>query len=660
MNKKIFVRILLCATLVLSVICMSACGDNDKGNDNTSSVSTGDPSGAVTGDASDGTGDGTSDDSTEVGGDSSSSDSSSADSSSADSSSDSSSSDTSKNDPPETKPEEDEHKPLDPDKLNAVQQSAYNWCQSAQSAAMKNETLAAGSDTQSINKSWSTVYFVLSSEMTRCYNDFLDGDMTYDNLECFMKSCANVASAKGLANGYITLAKTKRVDVEQYAEAKACVEAGKYMKATKALARIDKTDFTAVANAKALVGANLENIKSGITEAVTEFMVRYDIADGKNYLEGLRGLGVDSHVDKEAARLEDYRKFQEEGLVKVNMLETLENIYTHCLIAFPEINFASKSSYSACGPDCLTPYEFKYLLQSLYDRGYIIIDANIAYNEEKDAPNYTIMLPEGKKPLILTFDDVTYDSRKMGKGMVDKLIVDEDGYICTYTKHKDGTEVVSYDNELFPIINAFVREHPDFTFRGARGTLFFTGFDGICGYRTQSEPVDAKEAALKLDRQNEIAQAKVVIEALREEGWTFGSHGYNHSNMPKISAASFRKEIDMWREEVGAIVGDTQLFCWPYGAHTNGDVNLRKNAQHKYLFDSGFTFFFGCGSARYFANELDGYGIFSDRKGVTGNVLLYIEAGYRGYVRDYPYLFDTEEIWDPLRRPYKEWLLGRL
>ena len=170
--------------------------------------------------------------------------------------------------------------------------------------------------------------------------------------------------------------------------------------------------------------------------------------------------------------------------------------------------------------------------------------------------------------------------------------------------------------------------------------------------------MDDAEAALKLDRQDQIAQAKVVIEALRTEGWTFGCHGYNHSNMPKISAATFRKEIDMWREEVGAIVGDTQLFCWPYGAHTNGDVNLRKNEQHQYLFDSGFTFFFGCGSARYLSNELDGNGIFSDRKGVTGNVLVYIAKEYKSYLRDYPYLFDPDKMWDPLRVQYRDWLVN--
>ncbi len=564
--------------------------------------------------------------------------------------------------PPTTEKPEQGYQPIDPEVLSAAQKEAYKWTSAALSSAEKGETLSASDDTKQLAKDWKKVYKVISNEMLRIYDEFTDGKISYGTLECFMKSCSNIANAKGLSEGYLTLAKSKRTDIEQYAEAKKLADKDNYKKATMALSKIDKNDFTAQANAKALINANLDKVKAGVTDAITEYMVRYEIAAGKAYIDALRGYGIDAHLDTEAKRLEDYRKFQEEGLVKVNLLDTLENIYTHCLIAFPEINFASKSSYSACGTDCLTPYEFKFLLQSLYDRGYIIIDANLVYNKEDDCPNYSMMLPEGKKPVIFTFDDVTYDSRKMGRGMIDKLIVDEFGYVCTYTKHKDGQEVISYDNELFPILDAFVREHPDFTFRGARGTLFFTGFDGICGYRTQSEPVDAAEAALKLDRQAEIAGAKVVIEALREEGWNFGSHGLNHSHMPRLSASTFKWEIDTWREEVGAIVGDTGLFCWPYGDHTSADgsVNLRKNAQHKYLFDSGFYFMFGCGSGRYLANEPDGLGIFSDRKGVTGQALLYIAAEYRTYVRDYPYLFDTEKIWDPLRLPYKDWLLSRL
>lgn len=441
----------------------------------------------------------------------------------------------------------------------------------------------------------------------------------------------------------------------KYNEALVLVGKGKFMQASKYLADISVSDVSYREKAKALIAANTAGFTTAITEAVTEYMVRYQIPEGEKYLNSLLGMGIDSYVKAEAERLENYRIFQDVNVETVYLNQTLENIYTHCLIAFPEINFKSKYTYRNCGDDCLTPNEFRYLLNRLYDLGYIIIDANLLYDEAKDAPVYSLKLPKGKKPLVFTFDDVTYDSRKMGKGMVDKIIVDEDGYVCTYTEHKDGTVVVSYDNELFPIINSFVREHPDFTYHGGRGTLFFTGFDGILGYRTQSNPIDDAEAALGLDRNVEIAKAKVVVEALRAEGWTFGSHSYNHSHMTRLSAEKFKWDTDTWLEEVGSIIGETKLFCWPFGDHTdaNYNSNLRKGELHKYLFDSGFKVFFGCGAARYLANELDGLGIFTDRKGMTGNVLYYIDKGYQSYLKHYLYLIDPEEMWDEYRLPYR-------
>lgn len=440
-----------------------------------------------------------------------------------------------------------------------------------------------------------------------------------------------------------------------YNEAFFLIGKGKFMQATKFIAKIAQSDAENRAKAESLIEANSAEFSAAITEAVTEYMVRYRISEGEEYLNSLLGLSLDSHIRSEKERLEAYRVFQDVELETVSLSQTLENIYTHCLIAFPEINFRSKSTYRNCGDDCLTPDEFRYLLDRLYGLGYIIIDANLLYDEENDSPNYTLELPKGKKPLVFTFDDVTYDSRKMGLGMVDKIIVDEDGYVCSYTKHKNGAVVVSYDNEIFPIINSFVREHPDFTYRGARGTLFFTGFDGILGYRTQSEPIDDAEAALGLDRNEEIKKAAAVIEALRMEGWTFGSHSYDHAHMTRLSPEAFKADADKWLEEVGSIIGETKLFCWPYGDHTdaNYDSNLRKGELHKYLYDSGFKVFFGCGAGRYLANELDGLGIFTDRKGMTGNVLYYIDKGYQAYLTNYLYLIDPDDMWDEYRLPYR-------
>ena len=432
----------------------------------------------------------------------------------------------------------------------------------------------------------------------------------------------------------------------------AYVAKGKYMQASREAARL--TDPDARGAAGTVISGNSGDFESGVTVAVTEYMVRYRIDDGKRFLEGLVGLGIDSHIAAESERLENYRIYQDAELESVVLSETLENIYTHCMIAFPEINFASSVTYRKCGDDCLTPAEFMYLLDSLYEKGYILIDANLLCGDDGGIVR-TLMLPKGKKPLVFSFDDVTYDSRKRGTGMVDKLIVDEDGYVCTYTEKADGSTVVAYDNEIFPVVDEYVRCHPDFTFHGARGTLFLTGFDGILGYRTQSEPVDAAEAALRLDREAEIREASKVVAAMKAEGWTFGSHSCDHRHMTRLSADEFKNDIDTWLGEVGSIVGETQLFCWPYGDHTDAryGADLRRGELHRYLYDSGFRIFFGCGSARYIAGEPDGLGVFTDRKGMTGDVLYYIEMGYEQYRRDYLYLIDPDAMWDPLRLPYK-------
>lgn len=531
---------------------------------------------------------------------------------------------------------------LDPASLSGAKKEAYLWCDGVfESAVGGKETVAA----PSVN--WSEVYAVMSNQMDRYYRHYLSGKMSLSQLETMMNAFATVKEASGIALGYLDAAKQRTVS-DPMAKAEEWIGKENFREAALCLSKASSKK-----KAKELVSKNSDAFQKGVTEAVTDFMVRYKISEGKAFLQGLKGVGIDPHIEKEENRLEDYRAFQEDGLVECSVLNTLENIYTHCLIAFPEINFASERTYRWCGDDCLTVGEFKSILNSLYEKGYIIVDADLFYNEESDTPVTKLPLPPGKKPLLLTYDDVTYDSRKMGRGMVDKLILDESGRVCTYTKQKNGAEIISYDNEIFPIIAAFCREHPDFTFRGAKGTLFFTGFDGICGYRSQSEPVNDAEAALQLNRQEEVRKAKAVIEALRDEGFSFGSHSYNHYTMPKYSPSELRLDTSRWLEEVGAIVGETKLFCWPYGGHTLGNVSLRSNAEHKYLFDSGFKFFFGCGAGRYLANEPDGNGIFSDRKAITGEILYFYQMGNKTYLREYSYLFDPNSIWDPARVPYR-------
>lgn len=333
-----------------------------------------------------------------------------------------------------------------------------------------------------------------------------------------------------------------------------------------------------------------------------------------------------------SAALEKYQGIKQSKEVKlVEYTGIVEHWFTHALIAFPEITVETNTEYY--WKDCITPYEFKHFLQALYDYGFILIDPAICIeNPSGDGKTFAwadkLMLPEGKKPLIMSFDDVVYDSRKMHCGMVDKIIVDENGELASYTKHLNGEEVISYDNEFIPIIEQFCKEHPDFSHNGAKGVIALTGFAGVLGYRTnrQSE-----------NRESEIEEAKKVVAVLKEHGWTFASHSYSHTNFANASLEKVQDDTQKWQNEVQNIVGETPVFIWPFGARIPNEdprIEVLKNA--------GFKLFCGVGSKNAINWEMKDGTLLMDRRTMDGTALNEYREIYK------PFL-DVTAARDPLR-----------
>ena len=76
----------------------------------------------------------------------------------------------------------------------------------------------------------------------------------------------------------------------------------------------------------------------------------------------------------------------------------------------------------------------------------------------------------------------------------------------------DGTvSTGSYD--LIPILEDFIKEHPDFSYKGARAIIALTGYEGILGYRTAASYSDSP--TYESDRE----QAAKVAQCLRDNGW---------------------------------------------------------------------------------------------------------------------------------------------
>ncbi len=269
----------------------------------------------------------------------------------------------------------------------------------------------------------------------------------------------------------------------------------------------------------------------------------------------------------------------------------VRHIFSHCLIAYPEMGCGDPAKGNgSLDVDCLTVSEFQILLQSLYDNGYCLIDINDMYENYTDANGVRkarlkqyVQVYEGKKPLVISVDDVVYDSRKLDWGMIDRLEIKNDTIVGM--KMINGKAVYS-DLEIFPQLEKFVASHPDFSFEGAKCTLALTGFEGILGYRT-----DDQFAEQGIDYMAEREKAKVVVNWLKANGYNFASHSYSHSNYGTCSQSRVDRDIERWNSQVKPLIGETQVFVYPYGAFTYYGTET-----HNKLLKEGFTIF--CGTSQ--------------------------------------------------------------
>ena len=160
----------------------------------------------------------------------------------------------------------------------------------------------------------------------------------------------------------------------------------------------------------------------------------------------------------------------------------VEHLFFHPVVAYPELAFDGDSQSDGIDDWMVTVDEYDKILQSVYDRG-----ESTDANGQPVMVRNTLYLPEGKKPLILSYDDVNYYDYMLKDGFTYKLIIGDDGLIWSYGLDPQGNEVVSQDLDAITILDKFVREHPDFSPFGAKGSLSLTGYQGILGYRTNTD-----------------------------------------------------------------------------------------------------------------------------------------------------------------------------
>lgn len=329
----------------------------------------------------------------------------------------------------------------------------------------------------------------------------------------------------------------------------------------------------------------------------------------------------------------------------------VEHLFFHPVIAYPELAFDGDSQANGLDDYMVTVDEYRKILHSVYEKGYVLVDVNSVWSEYDDngVPRMKandLYLPEGKKPLVLSYDDTNYYPYMLENGFAYKLIIGEDLKIASWGLDPEGNEVVSRDLDAIPILDKFVEEHPDFSPFGAKGCLSLTGYEGILGYRTQTDTKewdDAKEA----DRQKEREAVKPIIEELRRTGWTFGSHTWGHIRLGDGNMTRIQADTQRWLDEVGSLVGETTILFYPHGERPDGNDWTLTGPAFQYLQSQGFRVFCSVGVESFSFIKKDISAVICDRLHPDGTTLRHSRDRYLQF-------YDAKDIIDLTVRPERE------
>ena len=334
-------------------------------------------------------------------------------------------------------------------------------------------------------------------------------------------------------------------------------------------------------------------------------------------------------------------------------LEQVTHVFFHSLIVDTSLAFDGDSDEAGYNQMMTTVSEFKKMIQIMYDKGYVLVSPHdmAVVNDDGTMSRGKIMLPEGKIPFVLSEDDVSYYHYMDGDGFATKLVIDDNGDIKCEYKKADGT-VVTGDYDVVPILDSFIKEHPDFSYHGRKGILAMTGYDGVLGYRTdgayksKKNLQDDQKAFLKanpdFDYNKEVKAAKKVAKAMKKDGWEFASHTWGHRNATSSTAAELKTDNKKWEKYVAPILGKTDMIIFAFGADI-GDWEgyTSDNAKYEYYKSRGYRYFCNVDSSQYFVQITSEY-FRQGRRNLDG---------YRMYYNPdmLSDLFDVSEVWDDSR-----------
>ena len=340
--------------------------------------------------------------------------------------------------------------------------------------------------------------------------------------------------------------------------------------------------------------SELENVKQEALDAAAKLAKSYRYEEAIAYLQNTEELQGDARLDEAIAEYE-----KKEGSLYQ---------YTGDIPHFSFTNLVMDPTLAFDGDE----YESVY-------RQNMITASGSSVTMSVQAPT----VPEGKKPMILSVDNLSYSSMRNGDGVATSLTVGADGKVDAVYTDADGHDQKG-DYDVIPLLEAFIEAHPDFSFQGARGIVSVAGARGVFGYTIDGDNADNQKAV------------KEIAAALKDQGWTIASSGYSYEYMYDMSYETLSQDITNWLDQVGSLVGDSDTLLYPYGSEV--DYGSEKGS---YLINRGFRYLIGMW-ADGDHTEVNEIYLRQTRRMVTGYVFENSPSSFSTY-------FDVSAILDPER-----------
>ena len=340
---------------------------------------------------------------------------------------------------------------------------------------------------------------------------------------------------------------------------------------------------------------------------------------------------------------------EQKQLVEIKDVSSIPNLSFHVLMAD-----ASRACNKEVSGDLAGSYnknfvsveEFNRILNQLYAANFVLVDFNSFISNvpgvDGNSSFFTksIYLPSGKKPVMITETMVNYfeymvDPDKdgtpdaKGHGFANKLVLDDNGDIkASYVDANGQTLIGNYD--LVPVLEAFIQEHPDFCYQGARAILAVTGTEGVFGYRTNTSYVSRFGQSFY---DQEVLGAKEIVAALRDKGYTIASYTYSNQAYRGMNTLQIQAEVTNWTNQITPVIGevDTMVFA------RASDIEAYSGTTFNVLYNSGIRFFLNSGSSPRV--DVNTTFVRQTRLMVTGESMAWYSSQFSGY-------FDSNVVLD--------------